>query len=118
MPTTAWTWLLLHAARPEVGPAMVVVLALAGLGSAAIFGLALAAFARRRSRSYLLVALALATVLARTAVAVWSLANPLAMSATRHHYIEHGLDVVMTALVIGAVYYARTAEAPTPEGGP
>lgn len=116
MSPPSWPVLHLHPAEPAVGPTMVVVLVLAGLGSAAVFGLALAAFARRRSRSYLLVALALATVVARTAIAVWALLRP--MSASTHHYLEHGLDVVMTALVIGAVYYARTVESPVGEGRP
>lgn len=104
----------LHTVQPVASPTMVVVLVLAGLGSAVVSGLALAAFLRRRSRSYLLVSLALATVLARTAIAVWALARP--MSANVHHYLEHGLDVVMTALVIAAVYYARTVEATPAEG--
>lgn len=111
MQPSTWPVLHVHAVQPDVSPVMVGVLVLAGLGSAVVSGLALAAFARRRSRSYLLVALALATVLARTGIAVWALLRP--MSATTHHYLEHGLDVVMTALVIGAVYYARTVENPT-----
>ena len=87
---------------------MLVLLVAAGLGSALLLGLGLAAFARRRSRSYLLVVLALAALLARTLVAAGAEAGLLSTSV--HHLAEHGLDVVMAALVVGAVVYVRTVE--------
>ena len=91
------------------GPTMAVLLALAGVGSALVLAVALAALLRRRSRSYLLVTLALATLLARTAVAALSFTGTV--EAGSHHLFEHGLDVVMAALVIAAVYDARTVRA-------
>ena len=90
------------------GAALLLLLGLAGLGSALLAGLGLAAFVRRRSRSFLLVALALSALLARTAVAVATMAHLIPGSL--HHTSEHGLDVVMAALVLAAVYYARTVE--------
>lgn len=84
------------------------VLLLAGVGSLVVAGLAVGALARRRSRSYLLVALALVTLAARTAVAGATMAGMVETSA--HHLLEHGLDVVMAGLVIAAVYYARRTE--------
>ena len=96
--------------------ALVALLAVAGLGSAAVLALALAALLRRRSRSYLLVALALSALVARTAVASIAMAGGLA--AGTHHALEHGLDVVMAALVIAAVYDARStrrADAGSPD---
>jgi hypothetical protein len=98
----------LHTAAPD--PSLVVVLVLAGLGTALLLGLGLAALLRRRSRSYLLVALALATLFARSVVAGLSLAAWL--PAGTHHLVEHALDVVMAGLVIAAVYYARSVERP------
>ncbi|UPV76542.1 hypothetical protein M0R89_18595 (plasmid) [Halorussus limi] len=92
-----------HGGSPDL--AFVALLALAGLGSAVVLGLALAALLRRRSRSYLLVTLALATLLARTGVAALSLTGALA--AGSHHLLEHGLDAAMAALVVAAVYDAR-----------
>lgn len=89
-------------------PWLVAVLAAAGLVTAVIAGLALAAFARRRSRSYLLVALALVTLFARTIVAGVAITGVLGGSV--HHLLEHGLDVILALLVIGAVYYARGIE--------
>lgn len=85
---------------------MVAVVAVATLGSAVLTGLALAAFVRRRSRSFLLVALAVATLLTRSAVGALSLAGGLSLGT--HHLLEHGLDAVMAALVVAAVYYARS----------
>ena len=93
-----------HVASPD--PAFLALLALAGLGSAVVLGLALAALVRRRSRSYLLVTLALATLLARTGVAVLSLTGSVA--AGSHHLLEHALDAAMAALVVAAVYDARS----------
>ena len=96
----------LHASPTAGGPALVTVLTLAGLGSAAVLGLGLAAFVRRQSASYLLVALAVATLVARTAVAALTMAG-VVPDAT-HHLSEHALDVAMVALVIAAVYQARS----------
>ncbi|MHB9287151.1 hypothetical protein ACKVMT_08935 [Halobacteriales archaeon Cl-PHB] len=87
--------------------ALTVVLLLAGLGASVVIGLALAAFARRRSRPYLLVVLAVATILLRTVVAALSLQGTV--STARHHLAEHLLDVVMVGLVIAAVVTARAA---------
>ena len=92
-----------------VGPLMLLLLAAAGLVSALLLGLGLAAFVRRRSRAYLFVVLALTALLARTVVAVGAEAGML--SLTDHHLAEHGLDVAMAALVVGAVVYARTVDA-------
>ncbi|WP_254545897.1 DUF7471 family protein [Halomarina pelagica] len=86
--------------------AFAAVLTLAALGSAALLGLGVAAFRRRQSRSYLLVALALAALLARSVVAGLSITGHV--STTDHHLVEHALDALMVALVVGAVYYART----------
>lgn len=86
--------------------ATVVVLAVSGVASLLLTGLAVAAYSRRRSTSYLLVALAVATLLARTGVAWAALANRLAPDT--HHLLEHALDVAMIVLVVAAVYYART----------
>lgn len=90
-----------------------VVLALAGLGSSVLLGLGLAALARRQSWSYLLVTLALGTLLARTGLAVLTM-NGVVSNRT-HHLGEHGLDVVMAALVIAAVYTARRPRAAVTE---
>jgi hypothetical protein len=35
------------------------------------------------------------------------------LSASTHHTAEHGLDVVMVALVVAAVWYARSVRSAT-----
>lgn len=83
------------------------VLIVAAAASALVVVLALAAFVRRRSWSYLLITLALGTLLARTVIGVLMLQRWLSPSV--HHLLEHGLDVVMVGLLIGAVWLARDA---------
>lgn len=84
------------------------VLVLAGSVSLVIVGLAVAAFAQRRSRSYLLISMALATLLVRTLVGGLAVGELLAVGT--HHLVEHALDGVMATLLIAAVYFARTTE--------
>jgi ABC-type sugar transport system permease subunit len=91
-------------------PWLVVVLSLAAVVTALLAGLGLAAFLRRRSRSYLLVTLAIVTLFARTAVATAAMLGLI--SASPHHLIEHGLDTLMTVFVVAAVYYARSVAEP------
>ena len=90
------------------------VLVLAGGASLLIASLAIAAFAQRRSRSYLLIALALATLLARTVAGGLAMGELLPVGT--HHVVEHSLDGVMAILLIAAVYFARTTD-PTADGG-
>lgn len=101
---------VLHA-EPAIGPADAAVLVLASVASAALGGLALAAFARRRTSPYLFVALAVVALAARSALGWLGMIGGL--SATTHHTAEHGLDVVMVALVVAAVWYARSVRTAT-----
>jgi diacylglycerol kinase len=88
-------------------------LVFAGIASAGLLGLALAAYLRRRSGSYLLILLALGALLARSLVGLGTVLGRI--SQPQHHLLEHALDVGMAALVIAAVYYARTVTPDTPE---
>ncbi|MFB6301856.1 MAG: hypothetical protein ABEH78_03200 [Haloferacaceae archaeon] len=87
-------------------PALLVVIGLATVGTAVLLGLAVGAFVRRGSRPYLLIVGALVALLGRSAVAGVTAAGLL--SPLDHHVLEHGLDVLLVALVIAAVYHART----------
>ncbi len=99
-----------HGSVPLGDVVLPTVLVGAGIASLTIVGLAVVAFTRRRSRSYLLIAMALGTLLART------LAGGLAMNGVVgvefHHLVEHALDGVMAVLLLAAVYFARTVERP------
>lgn len=94
----------LHATSALLPP----VLAAATLVSGTLVALALAAFARRQSRPYLLVVLALATLLARSALGVLTVEEFIDIAF--HHLLEHGLDVVTVVLLVGAIYLARTTD--------
>ncbi len=103
-------------------PVTFLLLSLAAALTAVVAGLAVAAFVRRRSRRYLLVALALSTLLARSAVGMAAYLG--AVGPGIHHTLEHGLDVAMAALVIAAVYLvgrpaagATRADGGTQDGG-
>ncbi len=104
-----------HAQTAGLDVPLVFALAAAGVASALLTAAALVAFLRRRSRPYLLVALALAALLARSVVAGASVGGLLAGDV--HHVLEHGLDVLMAGLVIAAVWYARSVAATTAGGG-
>ncbi|MXR41442.1 hypothetical protein GRX01_08845 [Halobaculum sp. WSA2] len=97
---------LQHIVPGAHGVSYAVVVALGGVAGAGLLGLGLAAFLRRRSRSYLLVALALGALAARAGLAAGAAFGLVGVDA--HHFGEHLLDVVMAALVVAAVYYARS----------
>jgi hypothetical protein len=97
----------LHSVVGVTSLGLLVVVSVAALGTAVLLGLAFAAFVQRRSRPYLLLVVAFAALLGRSAVVAASALGWL--SPTNHHFFEHGLDVVLVALVVAAVYYARTA---------
>jgi hypothetical protein len=106
---------VLHVAgSPGVDVAMVGAVAVAMSGAGLLLGLGLAALMRRRSWSYLLVAGALAALFARASVAALSVAG--VFGPFEHHLLEHSLDAVMVALVVAAVYHARTVRREA--GGP
>jgi len=84
------------------------VLAVSAVATAALCWIGAAAYRQRRSHSYLLVALALGALLARPVVT--GLTATGVLTPETHHLLEHGLDVVLVALVVAAVYYARTVE--------
>mgnify|MGYP000312535490 FL=1 len=95
-------------ANAGVTPGLLVVVLAATLGAAVLLGLAFAAFVRRRSRPYLLLVAAFAALLGRSAVVGVSLLG--GFSPATHHLLEHSLDVVLVALVVAAVYYARSVD--------
>ena len=98
---------------PDVGSvALLVVVTVAAVGTTVLLGLAFAAFVQRRSRPYLLLMAAFAALLSRSLVAGVSMFGML--SPTTHHLLEHGMDVVLVALVVAAVYYARTVSNEVP----
>jgi hypothetical protein len=101
-----------HAASSP-DPLVVGVHLLAGVGSGLLLALAVAALGQRGSRSYLLVVLALAALLARTLVSALAMFGPL--DAGMHHFAEHALDATVATFLLGAIYYARSDAPDAPE---
>ena len=85
-----------------------VTITVAALAAGVLVALGLAAFSRRRSRSYLLVTLALAALLAQEVVGGLALVGTL--DDGTHHLVEHALDVVLAGLVLAAVLFARRGD--------
>jgi len=82
-------------------------LIIGGLASAVLASLGAVAFSRRRSRSYLLIVLALVALVFKPFLGGLWLIRVLPIA--QHHLLEHGMDFVIAALLIAAVYFARTA---------
>ena len=78
---------------------------LSGLASVVLVSAGAVALVRRRSRSFLLVALALGTLAAKAFVGVATIL--LSLPADLHHTMEHGLDFVTATCLLLAVYFAR-----------
>lgn len=97
---------LLHFVQPTVDVTPLFVL-FSGLASVVLVSIGAVAFARRRSRSFLLVALALGTLAAKAFVGGATIV--LSLPTGLHHTIEHGLDFVTAAFLLSAVYFARNA---------
>ena len=104
--------IILHTILPNprfLSPDIVLLclLILTGLAAAVLVSLGLFAFSRRKSRSYLLIVLALGTLICKAVTGGFTVVGIL--PGDLHHFVEHCLDLVMAILLIAAVYYARTA---------
>lgn len=91
---------------------LLVILGLAGLGSAALVALSASALLRRRSWSYFLVTLAIGSLLLRTFLGAAVMGGYLPISL--HHVLEHLLDGLIVGLLFAAVYVARSVDPDPP----
>lgn len=89
-------------------PSLAIVLGLAGVTSMGILALAVVALTRRKSKSYLLVTLAIGTLGIRVILGVLMFLGW--MDLTIHHLLEHIADILMALLLLAAVYTAGTDE--------
>lgn len=89
-------------------PSLTIVLTLAGVASLGILTLAIIALSRRQSWSYLLVTLAIGTLVLRVLLGVLMLFGFIDL--TIHHLLEHVVDILMAILLLAAVYTARSTE--------
>ncbi len=97
------------------------VILLAGVGTGSLLVVSSLAYARRRSRRYLLVTLAVGLLVLRSVVGIGTVIGYTPMVV--HHLIEHTSDFLIAALILYAVVRSRpttlgdTADLQT-EGGP
>ncbi len=87
---------------PVEGFVLLAILALATTGTAILFGVALAAYTRRRTPVYLLLTVALGLLVARSVVGFGTALGLVPMPV--HHLLEHGADFALAVIVLFAVY--------------
>ncbi|MCL9817172.1 DUF7471 family protein [Natronocalculus amylovorans] len=92
----------------EPNTTLLLVVGVAGVLSAIVFLISVAAFFRRQSVAYLLLAVAFGLLFGRALVAFLAIGGIVSMA--NHHLIEHAIDALMAAVVIVAIYYARRVE--------
>jgi len=81
------------------------VIAAEWLVASTLFALLGLAFRRRRSTPYLLLWVASSMLLIKSLVGLVPIVT--AFDPTTHLLIDHGLDVVMVVVALGAIHYAR-----------
>lgn len=81
-------------------------IALAGLGTTILFLLGAVAYYRRRSLPYLLIAVSMGALAARSIVGFGTVMGVVPMGA--HHLIEHGLDFLIAVLLLAAITTSGT----------
>jgi len=81
---------------------LLVVVAVAGIGTGVLFFLSLLAYRRRRTQQYRLVCVAVGVLFARSVVGAGTVLGYVPMPV--HHFLEHSLDFLIAAIVLYAVY--------------
>ena len=82
------------------------VIALAAVGTTAVFVLSVVAYKRRRERSYLLITVAIGLLVVRTIVGFGTVRGVTPM--LYHHLVEHTFDFLIALLVLCAAYIGGT----------
>ena len=81
---------------------LLAIIALAGIGTTAVFALSIVAYRRRRQKSYLLISIAVGLLVLRTVVGFGTVRGITPM--LYHHVIEHTSDFLIATLVLAAAY--------------
>ncbi|WP_254864113.1 DUF7471 family protein [Halovivax gelatinilyticus] len=93
---------------PELTPLLLVVIALAAVGTTVLFLAAVVAYRRRRTARYALLSIVLGLLVTRSVVGLGTVFGVVPM--TVHHLIEHGFDFLIAALLLWAVYRGGSPE--------
>ncbi|MHB9285774.1 hypothetical protein ACKVMT_01885 [Halobacteriales archaeon Cl-PHB] len=91
---------------PSEATALLVVLALATIGTLAVFLVGLVAYRRRRTDVYLLLTVALGLLVVRSVVGFGTALGAVPMVV--HHLVEHGSDFTIAVLLLYALYRTGT----------
>jgi hypothetical protein len=97
-----------HWLPARYGGVLLAVLVLAAIATTTLFAIAVAAYAQRRSRRYLLVAGAVGLLAARTLLGIGTVLDEVPM--VLHHLAAHGIDLATAVVLLYVVYRAPTAE--------
>jgi len=81
---------------------VLLVVVAAGIGTGVLFAVSLVAYARRRETQYLIVSAAVGALWVRSIVGTGTVLGVVPMPI--HHLVEHGLDFLIAALILYAVY--------------
>jgi hypothetical protein len=87
--------------------ALLAVLCLTTAGTLVLFGVALVAARRRRSRSYTLLTVAVGLPVVRSVVGIGTALGEVPMVV--HHLVEHASDFAIAALILTAAYLVTDA---------
>lgn len=87
---------------PQLAPVLLGVIVLAVAGTAVLFCCGVVAYARRRSTRYLVIAVVLGLLVARSVVGLGTAFDLVPMAV--HHLVEHGVDLTIAVLVLYIVY--------------
>lgn len=106
----AWTVLEAGGDWPGVEGSLLLlgVLLLACLGTGILFAISLLAWRQRRSRRYLLIAIAVGALFARSIIGIGTVFGTVPMVV--HHLVEHSLDFFIAALILYAVIRSKPAQ--------
>lgn len=89
------------------------VILLASLGTGILFAISLLAWYQRRSRRYLIIAIAVGALFSRTLVGMGTVFGVVPMVV--HHLVEHSLDFSIAALLLYAVIRSKPTQFGTNE---
>ncbi len=91
-----------HWFDPEATFALMAVIALAALGTVAVFTVSLVAYLRRKTKPYLLITTALGLLVLRSVVGFLTVYDVLPMHL--HHLLEHTFDFAIAVLILYAAW--------------
>lgn len=90
--------------------ALLVVIGLATLGTAALFLVATAGALRRQSQPYLLLTVAIGLLVVRSVVGIGTVFGAVSMPV--HHLAGHGVDLSIALLVLAAIFLVDRPDSP------